>query len=66
MESRYVASVRWGKTRHTRSRRGDSPEDVHMAPFPAEVFEVALAYAAGNVVAQAACNERALESSGPC
>ena len=59
MESRYVHGVRWGKTRHTRSRRGDSPEDVHMAPFPDHVFEVAMAYSAGTILVQAACNELA-------
>jgi len=46
MESRYVHGVRWGKTRHTRSLGGGSPEDVHLATLPPEVFEIALAYRA--------------------
>jgi hypothetical protein len=59
MESRYVHGVRWGKTRHTRSRKGDSPEDMHMAALPDHVFEVSMAYAGGQVLLTAACNEEA-------
>jgi hypothetical protein len=61
MESRYVHGVRWGKTRHTRSRRGDSPEDVHMAEFPDHVFEVAMAYSAGDNLVQSATNKFAVK-----
>jgi hypothetical protein len=56
MESRYVHGVRWGKTRHTRSKKGDSPEDVHMAALPDHVVEISMAYAGGQVLVTAACN----------
>ncbi|MEO8877577.1 MAG: PDZ domain-containing protein, partial [Polyangiaceae bacterium] len=46
MEARYVHGERWGKTRHTRSLKGDSPEDVHMEALPKNVFEIALTYVA--------------------
>ncbi len=49
LESRYSHGVRWGRTRHTRSLAGDSPEDVHMAHMPPQVFEFAYAYKAGEV-----------------
>lgn len=57
LESRYVHGVRWGKTRHTRTLRGGSPEDEHMASLPANVFEVAMAYNAGEVLLVAMLNE---------
>src|SRR5262245_16150886 len=47
MESRYVHGVRWGRTWHTRSRTGDSPEDVHMAIFPPSVFRIEYVYVGG-------------------
>lgn len=50
LESRYVHGVRWGKTRHTRSPKGDSDEDVHMAQLPDHVFELAMTYHAGEVL----------------
>ena len=46
LEGRYVHGDRWGKSRHTRSLGGDSPEDVHMAELPEKVFEIALTYVA--------------------
>ena len=59
MESRYVHGVRWGKTRHTRSRRGGSPEDGAMNQLPAHISEIAMAYIEGQVVVTAACNKLA-------
>ena len=47
MESRYVHGVRWGKTWHTRSRNGDSPENVHLDSLPPNVFRVEYAYING-------------------
>ena len=46
MEGRYVHGDRWGKTRHTRSLKGDSPEDLHMAEIPSNAFELALTFVA--------------------
>jgi hypothetical protein len=50
MESRYVHGVRWGKTWHTRSARGDSPEDGHVAQLPAEVCRLEMVYINGQMV----------------
>lgn len=47
MESRYVHGTRWGKTWHSRSKHGDSPEDVHMAALPDEVHRLELVYVNG-------------------
>lgn len=44
MESSYVHGQRWGKTWHSRSRSGDSPEDVHMQALPDEVCRLELVY----------------------
>jgi PDZ domain len=65
MESRYVHGVRWGKTRHTRSLGGNSPEDVHLAALPNSVFEIALAYKAGESGPIAALLGRAGVESPP-
>ncbi len=62
MESRYVHGVRWGKTRHTRSLRGGSPEDAHMAPVPAHVFELSMVYNAGDVLLVSMLNEHGAKS----
>ncbi len=47
LESRYVHGVRWGKTWHTRSLAGASPEDVHMAALPPTTFRLEMGYVAG-------------------
>ena len=62
MESRYSHGVRWGKTRHTRSLRGGSPEDAHMAAVPPHVFELSMVYNAGDVLLVAMLNEKGAKS----
>lgn len=47
LESRYVHGNRWGKTWHTRSKAGGSPEDVHMAALPDAVHRIEMVYIGG-------------------
>src|SRR5262245_5920791 len=50
MECRYARGVRWGKAWHTRSARGESPEDAHMSQLPPEVCRLEMVYMSGQMV----------------
>ncbi|MBX3189295.1 MAG: PDZ domain-containing protein [Labilithrix sp.] len=65
MASRYVHGVRWGKTRHTRSLAGGSPEDLHMSELPDHVFEIVMVYGAGELVPATALLNRLGVKSAP-
>lgn len=47
LESRYVHGTRWGKTWHTRSAKGGSPEDMHMMQLPANIHRLEMVYVGG-------------------
>ena len=65
LESRYVSGVRWGKTWHTRSLSGDSPEDVHLALLPPTTFRLEMVYVDGQTAPVTTRLNRAGAASPP-